>query len=72
MFDYLPKPFIGADPQDVSDNNFCSLLKPAKTPYQKALEAQQAFKEIIINYQDPINQKLINSMDEPIIDLMKL
>ncbi|CAD8160955.1 unnamed protein product [Paramecium octaurelia] len=72
MFDYLPKPFIGADPQDVSDNNFCSLLKPAKTPYQKALEAQQAFKEIITNYQDPINQKLINSMDEPIIDLMKL
>ncbi|CAD8065141.1 unnamed protein product [Paramecium primaurelia] len=72
MFDYLPKPFIGADPQDISDDNFCSLLKPAKTPYQKALEAQQAFKEIITNYQDPINQKLINSMDEPIIDLMKL
>ncbi|CAK79483.1 unnamed protein product (macronuclear) [Paramecium tetraurelia] len=72
MFDYLPKPFIGADPQDISEDNFCSLLKPAKTPYQKALEAQQAFKEIITNYQDPINQKLINSMDEPIIDLMKL
>ncbi|CAD8075518.1 unnamed protein product [Paramecium sonneborni] len=72
MFDYLPKPFIGSDPEDISDDNFCSLLKPAKTPYQKALEAQQAFKEIITNYQDPINQKLINSMDEPIIDLMKL
>lgn len=39
MFDYLPKPFIGADPKNISDDNFCSLLKPAKTPYQKALEA---------------------------------
>lgn len=50
MFDYLPKPFINDDTITKEDDNICSLLRPSKTPYQKALEAQQAFKEIITNY----------------------
>lgn len=43
-----------------------------KSDFQRAQDAQNAFKEIAENLDNPINVKLINSIDESIVDLLKI
>ncbi|CAD8073451.1 unnamed protein product [Paramecium sonneborni] len=75
IFDYLQKPTIPLDPDSAKFNitqNYYSIIKPIKSKYQKAVDAQNAFKDIVENLDNPINQKLINSIDQNILDLLKI
>ncbi|CAD8108683.1 unnamed protein product [Paramecium primaurelia] len=75
VFDYLQKPIIPLDPNSKQFNlsqNYYSILKPIKTDFQRALDAQNAFKDIAENLNNPINVKLINSIDKTIVDLLKM
>ncbi|CAK80907.1 unnamed protein product (macronuclear) [Paramecium tetraurelia] len=75
VFDYVQKPTIPLDPNSKQFNtseSYYSILKPIKTDFQRAIEAQNAFKEIVQNLDNPINVKLINSIDKTIVDLIKI
>ncbi|CAD8180222.1 unnamed protein product [Paramecium octaurelia] len=75
VFDYLQKPTIPLDPKSKQFNNsesYYSILKPIKSDYERATEAQNAFKEIVDSLDNPINVKLINAIDKTIVDLFKI
>ncbi|CAD8108698.1 unnamed protein product [Paramecium sonneborni] len=75
IFDYLQKPTIPLDTDSAQfkiNQNYYSILKPIKSDYQKAIDAQNAFKDIVENLDNPINIKLINSIDQTIVDLLKM
>ncbi|CAD8172387.1 unnamed protein product [Paramecium octaurelia] len=75
VFDYLQKPTIPLDPNSKQFNinqHYYSILKPMKSDFQRAVDAQNAFKEIVENLDNPINVKLINSIDKTIVDLLKM
>ncbi|KAM3144232.1 hypothetical protein pb186bvf_003694 [Paramecium bursaria] len=73
VFDYLPKPTIQLNPANSNVNSqYFSILRPVKTDYQSALEAKGAFKEILKNPQNPINQNLIACIDQNVIELLQL
>ncbi|KAM3134862.1 hypothetical protein pb186bvf_013031 [Paramecium bursaria] len=73
VFDYLPKPTISENPQSSqSRNQYFSILRSHKSNFQKASEAQQAFREIANKLDDPLNKQLIGCMDENIVELLKL
>ncbi|CAD8074058.1 unnamed protein product [Paramecium sonneborni] len=72
LFDYLPKPTISSNPEkEISGHQYFSILKPIKTNYQMALEAQQAYKEILFKIHDPINKQLVECMDENILEFLQ-
>ncbi|CAD8062657.1 unnamed protein product [Paramecium primaurelia] len=72
LFDYLPKPTIASNPEkEIQGNQYFSILKPLKSNYQMALEAQQAYKEILFKMHDPINKHLIDCMDENILEFLQ-
>ncbi|CAK56767.1 unnamed protein product (macronuclear) [Paramecium tetraurelia] len=75
VFDYLQKPTIPLDPNSKQfsiNQHYYSILKPMKSDFQRAVDAQNAFKEIVENLDNPINVKLINSIDKTIVDLLKM
>ncbi|CAD8116050.1 unnamed protein product [Paramecium sonneborni] len=75
IFDYLQKPTIPLDPDSAQfsvTQNYYSILKPRKNDYQKAVDAEIAFKDLVENLDNPINMKLINSIDQTIVDLLKM
>ncbi|KAM3140758.1 hypothetical protein pb186bvf_007163 [Paramecium bursaria] len=72
VFDYLPKPLITEDPMNSNSQPYFSILSPSKSNFQKAIEAQLAFREIMNNLKDPINQQLIKCMDAEILELLKM
>ncbi|KAM3142922.1 hypothetical protein pb186bvf_004985 [Paramecium bursaria] len=72
LFNYLPRPTIRKDPfKDKYFNRSYSILKPQKSQFQKAQEAQQAFQLLIRNIDDPINKSLIGQMDDKILEFLK-
>ncbi|KAM3144230.1 hypothetical protein pb186bvf_003692 [Paramecium bursaria] len=73
VFDYLPKPTIPMNPSKQSpQNQYFSILRPVKTDYQRALDARNAFQEILKDPKNPVNRNLINCMDQQIIDLLQI
>ncbi|CAD8177416.1 unnamed protein product [Paramecium pentaurelia] len=75
VFDYLQKPTIPLDPNSKQFNinqHYYSILKPMKSDFQRAVDAQNAFKEIVENLDNPINVRLLNSIDKTIVDLLKM
>ncbi|CAD8130927.1 unnamed protein product [Paramecium sonneborni] len=75
IFDYVQKPTIPLDPDSAQfsiTQNYYSILKPRKNDYQKAVDAEIAFKDLVENLDNPINMKLINSIDQTIVDLLKM
>ncbi|CAD8071708.1 unnamed protein product [Paramecium primaurelia] len=75
IFDYLQKPTIPLDPNSKQfkiTQNYYSILKPIKSDYQRAVDAEYAFKELFKNLDNPINMKLINSIDKTVVDLLKM
>ncbi|KAM3140748.1 hypothetical protein pb186bvf_007153 [Paramecium bursaria] len=72
VFEYLPKPLITEDPQDNIIQTYYSILSPSKSNYQKATQAQLAFKFISNNLIDPINQKLIKCMDAETLEFLEI
>lgn len=52
---------------------YFSILNPIKSSYKRALEGKQALKELLVDTENnPINRKLIECMDDKILDLLKL
>ncbi|CAD8156370.1 unnamed protein product [Paramecium octaurelia] len=72
LFDYLPKPTIASNPdKELKGHQYFSILKPLKSNFQMALEAQQAYKEILFKMHDPINKHLVDCMDENILEFLQ-
>ncbi|CAD8086217.1 unnamed protein product [Paramecium sonneborni] len=75
VFDYLQKPTIPLNPNSKQfsiNQHYYSILKPMKSDFQRAVDAQNAFKEIVDHLENPINVRLINSIDKSIVDLLKI
>ncbi|CAD8072530.1 unnamed protein product [Paramecium sonneborni] len=75
LFDFLPKPLICLDPNNLQQNEssmYSSLLKPHKSQKEKAHEAQQVLDELLENMDDPITTKLISLMDPNIFKLLQI
>ncbi|KAM3140759.1 hypothetical protein pb186bvf_007164 [Paramecium bursaria] len=72
LFDYLPKPLITLEPDNLVNQQYFSILSASKSNIQKAIEAQEAFRDIITNFDNPINQKLVKSMNPDILLLLKM
>ncbi|CAD8084647.1 unnamed protein product [Paramecium sonneborni] len=75
VFDYLQKPTIPLDPNSKQfsiNQHYYSILKPMKSDFQRAVDAQNAFKHVADHLENPINVRLINSIDKSIVDLLKI